>query len=165
MESLRSVWLTGRRAGVRRMLFRVRRRAQLRLLNPYLADSLYPVEVNGRAPAPPETTPKLQEQLAWLARLRQQSHLDAAWNVAAESMTLLNQAAVPLQPPVDWLARPIADPLWSFQLHGWEWAWPKLIDPAAQTAVLNLWRDWLAQVPFGRTLAWEPYPASRRLVV
>ncbi len=165
MESLRGIWLTGRRAGVRRMLFRVRRRAQLRLLNPYLADSLYMVEVNGRTPSTLKPQPEVREQLTYLAHLRQRSHLDAAWDVTAETITLLNQAAAPLQPPVAWPVRPIADPLWSFQLHGWEWAWPKLIDPEAQTAVLDLWQDWLAQVPFGQTLAWEPYPASRRLVV
>ncbi|NKQ37596.1 MAG: hypothetical protein HF973_18525 [Chloroflexi bacterium] len=165
MESLRGIWLTGRRAGARRLLFRARRRAQLRLINPYLADSLYRVEANGRIPSSSETTPELQEQLAWLAHLRQRSHLDAAWDVTAETIMLLNQAPVPLRPPVVWAAQPIADPLWSFQLHGWEWAWPKLIDPEAHTAVLNLWQDWLAQVPFGQTLAWEPYPTSRRLVV
>lgn len=164
-ESLRGVWLTGRRAGMRRLFFRLRRRAQLRLLNPYLADVLYKAPLNGRHPSAPPAQPATASRLRFLARLRRGSHLAAAWNTAAGTISLLNQTAVPLQPPADWQARPVPDPLWSFQLHSWEWTWSKLIEAEAETAVLNLWQDWLLQVPFGQTLAWEPYPVSRRLAV
>ena len=41
-DSLRAAWLTGRRAGLQRSLLRIRRYLRLRLVDPYLAEHLYP---------------------------------------------------------------------------------------------------------------------------
>ncbi len=161
---LRAVWLTARRAGWRRSLWRLNRRLRLRLLNPYLGRRLYPLPQN-LAPASWAEDSPVVACLTTLAQLRQTGPHAHAWNIEAETVALLNQPPVPLAAPVAWQARPIDDPLWSFQLHGWEWAWPVLTNAAQRAAVWALWQDWLAQNPIGRGLAWEPYPTSRRIVV
>lgn len=165
LQKTRATWLTARRAGLRRLLFRMRRRMQLRLLNPYLANYLYAANSSSTDIEQFQTNQEICSRLNYLAQLRQQGHLAAAWDSEKGSIVLLNQVSQPLQPPVNWSASPIADPLWAFQQHSWEWAWPRLGEPEARSLFLDLWSDWLDQVPCGRTLAWEPYPTSRRLVV
>ena len=108
---------------------------------------------------------EFHQRLHDLANLYQSSHTANEWNFSKEKLTLLNQTARPFSLPVNWFDNPIHDPLWLFQLHGWEWAWPKLNDNANRDVILSLWIDWLKNVPVGQTLAWEPYPTSRRLVV
>jgi uncharacterized heparinase superfamily protein len=66
---------------------------------------------------------------------------------------------------MDWDTQPIDDPLWSFRLHSWEWAWPALGNLTRRESLLSLWHDWIDRVPVGRGLGWQPYPTSRRLVV
>jgi uncharacterized heparinase superfamily protein len=39
------------------------------------------------------------------------------------------------------------------------------LDEKSQETLLQLWHDWIAHVPVGQSLAWEPYPVSRRLMV
>lgn len=165
LQGVRATWLTARRAGLHRLLFRIRRLVQLRLLNPYLANYLYAAGPKAASTGFFQNNPEIYSRLSYLVQLRQQSHLATAWDSEKGYITLLNQTAVPLQTPVNWSASPVSDPLWAFQWHSWEWAWPKLLKPEADSLFLHLCRDWLEQVPFGRTLAWEAYPTSRRLVV
>ncbi|MCP4427159.1 MAG: hypothetical protein GY803_21950 [Chloroflexi bacterium] len=164
--ALRAAWLTARRAGWRRSLRRINRRLRLRLLNPRLGQRLYS--------APTFLDPQPQrwacnskpiEALTHLVQLRQTAPHAHAWDAQANTLTLLNHPPVSLQAPVAWQSRPIDDPLWTFQLHGWEWAWSALNDTTKRDAVLALWRDWLDQITIGQGLAWEPYPTSRRLAV
>ncbi|HEU5104123.1 MAG TPA: alginate lyase family protein [Roseiflexaceae bacterium] len=100
-----------------------------------------------------------------MACLRRESYLALNWDRTGRTITLLNQRPFPFDPPVDWQAQPVPDPLWSFKLHSWEWAWPALASMDSRKPVLALWRDWLAQVPLGHGLAWEPHPTSQRLIV
>ena len=53
---------------------------------------------------------------------------------------------------------PGADPLWTFNLHYFDYAF-ELDPPAFEAAV----RDWVSQIPYGRRPAWHPYPTSLRL--
>jgi len=160
--ALRAAWLTARRAGLRRVLRRLERRLRLGVMDPWLAPRFYP------APAGTAAGPALPTQLAvlrCLVALRGATPLAAAWDALTGTIALLGQPPAPLAWPASWLASPVADPLWAFRLHSWEWAWPHLADPARRTALLELWRDWLARVPVGRGPAWEPHPTSQRLVV
>ncbi len=162
--ALRAAWLTARRAGWRRSLRRLNRRLRLRLVNPLLGQRLYAVpERHDLLPEPWSRDSKQIEVLTYLAQLRQT--VSPVWNINANTLVLLNQPPVSLQTPVVWHDWPVNDPLWAFQLHGWEWAWPALTDITRREAVFSLWQDWLEQIIMGQSLAWEPYPASRRLVV
>jgi uncharacterized heparinase superfamily protein len=87
------------------------------------------------------------------------------WDRERGTLTLLNQTSFSLKLPVNWQAESVDDPLWSFRLHSWEWAWPVLIEGSAQKVMLTLWRDWVTHVPVGQGLAWQPDPVSRRLAV
>lgn len=160
----RALWLTARRAGLHRSLQRIQRIARLRVIDPYWADRLYPTPLLNS-----DTSSKLNETqrelLLQLAVMRADSHLGCQWNQVTDTLQLLNQKPFPLQPPVDWQARPFSDLLWSFQLHGWDWAWPALCDEEGRHGLLALWQDWLEQIPIGRGIAWEPYPTSRRLIL
>ncbi|MBU0491225.1 MAG: heparinase II/III family protein [Chloroflexi bacterium] len=163
-RSLRATWLALRRSGPRRSLYRLRRRFRLRLVDPLLASRLYPLPVLSERSLSPGTVDQLQ-LLKRLVVLRQAAPMAECWDQTTGALSLLNQPRFPLVPPVDWAARPMADPLWAFHLHGWEWAWPWLDDTTSWPTLLALWRDWVACVPIGRGLAWEPHPTSRRLVV
>jgi len=161
---MRAAWLTARRAGLRRVVRRLERRLRLRLLDPCLAGRMYPRSAPARSCFEP--APGAQRQLlGQLAALRAGSPLGRAWDRQRALLTLLNQQALPLAVPVSWMRSPIADPLWGFSLHSWEWAWPVLSDGRGAQEFLTLWRDWLDHVPVGRGVAWEPYPTSRRLAV
>ncbi|HEY3230034.1 MAG TPA: hypothetical protein VGJ87_12500, partial [Roseiflexaceae bacterium] len=163
-HKLRAAWLAARRAGWLRVWRRIERRLRLGLIDPRLAKLFY---------APPAlsvvTIPTIgerqREALLILAATRGASHPAPNWDRARRSLSLMNQAAFDLMPPVNWNARPMADPLWSFKLHSWEWAWPAISHADSRSILLELWRDWLAQVPVGRGRAWEPHPTSQRLVV
>lgn len=164
--ALRAIWLTARRAGWRRGFRRLERRLRLRLVNPRLGPRLYAVpEHHGLLAQPLARHSKQIDVLTYLAQLRQTSPHAHIWDTEVNTLRLLNQTPVSLQPPVGWHKWPIEDPLWSFQLHSWEWAWPVLTDLTKRAVVFSLWRDWLSQVTIGQGLAWEPYPTSRRLVV
>lgn len=165
-QSLQAAWLTARRAGAKRTIFRIQRRVRLKLLNPYLGERLYGRVNNTAVPLTPHSPQsEFHKRMVCLADLYQSDHLKEVWNLQDNSLVLLNQRAVQADAPMSWFASPVQDPLWLFQLHGWEWAWPKLADTANREAVFALWTDWLDRIPVGRTIAWEPYPASRRLVV
>jgi uncharacterized heparinase superfamily protein len=162
-RNLRAVAKTVWRAGLRRSLYRLRRLLQLRLLDPCFGTRLY------RAPSVSEPFSLQDGQrriLAYLAQLRCASPLASAWDRSDGTLSLLGQRGFLLEAGTDWQTRPVADPLWAFQLHAWEWAWPALVDAdgESQTSLLSLWQDWIARVPVGRGLAWEPYPTCRRLV-
>ena len=165
-QSIRAAWLTARRAGLKRTLFRLQRRLRLKVINPLLAQQLY--NKVSQVAEPPDAfsiNSEFHKRLAYMADMYQKGHAHNAWDVAQNKLTLLNQAPVELGLPVSWFRNPINDPLWLFHLHGWEWACPKLTISSNQRAVFSLWEDWLAQVPIGKSIAWEPYPTSRRLVV
>ncbi|MEZ4662519.1 MAG: heparinase II/III family protein [Caldilineaceae bacterium] len=137
---------------------------RLRIVDPYWGARLYPRPVlNGDKPA--RLTEDQRALLLRLAVMRADSHVGAQWDQVDDTVCLLNQASFPLQPPVNWQARPVPDLLWAFQLHGWDWAWPALCDEEGRHSLLALWQDWLDQIPIGRGVAWEPYPTSRRLIV
>lgn len=162
--ALRGLWLTARRAGPRRLWHRLERRVRLRWLDPRFGQHLYPAMSSDHSTQPPpsEATRAL---LRRLVQLRQDAPTAEMWDTSANALILLNQAPFPLDVPIRWSTPPVADPLWSFQLHSWEWAWSKLLVSAQRDHLLTLWKDWIEQVPVGRGLAWEPYPTSRRLVV
>lgn len=164
--AVRAAWLTAQRAGWSRSFHRLNRRLRLRLVNPRLGRRLYAAPNLSTLSLP--TLARSSEQievLTYLAQLRQTPPHTHAWDVHTNTLTLLNQAPVSLQTPVAWHTRPVDDPLWSFQLHSWDWVWPTLTDVTKREIVFTLWRDWLDQITIGQSLAWEPYPTSRRLVV
>ena len=161
--SLRALWLTARRAGLRRSLHRLQRELRLRLLDPHLAGHRYPLP-SFDATALPLRQREQHKLLIRLATLHRSSPLTRAWDRPTETVALLNQPPFSLRVPVNWQQQPIADPLWSFRLHGWEWAW-KGLTAGHDRQLLSLWHHWLEHVPVGRGLAWQPYPVSRRLVV
>lgn len=174
---LRATYLTARRAGIRRVSHRIKRRIRLRLLAPIFAQRWYPLpETKQLDPSP--YSDDLSTLLAYLLRRRAFAHVDEQWDTINNTLTLLNQTPIVLPPPeqnsteqssIDWQARPTNDPLWSYQLHGWEWAWPALTETEQYPALQALISDWIIQHPLGKdigkTNAWEPYPTSRRLVV
>ena len=171
-STVRALWLTAKRAGLRRSLYRVRRRLQLRLLDPLLAPLLY-----SRPQIVETNTVGLQNaRLEWCKRilaLRTLFHASSQWDTAAQTVTLLNQRPFPLRLPIRRHDSPTTDPLWLFQLHSWDWAWSEtdsalrndVHGAAGRDALVELWRAWLSNLPVGRGLAWEPYPTSRRLLV
>ena len=171
-EKGQALLLTAKRAGMQRSLYRLRRRIQLQLIDPLLAQYLYPL---------PQTDCLDSRQLSptqydWCTRilsLHAPISETPAWNDSAQTVTLLNQAPFSLQLPVCWhdlsdADQPV-DPLWVFQLHSWDWAWSgihsSLDSDAGRGTFVLLVQDWLANVPIGRGLAWEPYPTARRLLV
>ncbi|MBV7331693.1 hypothetical protein KFU94_26380 [Chloroflexi bacterium TSY] len=166
MKRLRTAWLTAQRAGLQRILYRVRRRLRLRIINPLFAEQLYPLSQQLYSLDQPTHAPKDQDcraaQRSLLAQLVDLRHEEQA-------LRLLNQPPWSLQAPINWHApAPISEPLWTFQLHGWEWAWPHLTfgqaDLGWKKSFQDLWRSWSAQMTIGRGAAWEPYPTSRRLI-
>jgi uncharacterized heparinase superfamily protein len=159
------MWLTARRAGLQRSFYRLDRRLRLQLLNPHLAHRLYPWPVLQDSHLLAPFADGLLDQLKRLVCLRRLAASFQGWDQEQNTVRLLNQTPYPLRPPVDWLARPVDDPLWSFQLNSWDWAWPALVEPAGRQAVRSLWLDWLDQARIGHGVAWEPYPTSRRLIV
>ncbi len=164
LDAFRAAWLTGRRAGAKRTLYRLNRLWRTRLLNPRLGSRLYPLRsVEGEWMG--DSAEIQRACLRRLAQNRTVANEPPAWQVGDRTLTLLNQSPVSLQPPVRWQQTPIADGLWQFQLHGWEWAWPQLLNPAACAPLIGLWRDWIDQNRPGKGMAWEAYPTSRRLVV
>jgi uncharacterized heparinase superfamily protein len=161
---VRAAWLAARRAGLRRVRHRIERRLRLGLIDPRLARRLYaPPALSGISI--PTLGERQREALLFLAAIHGGPHPTPEWDRAGQALSLINQPAFDLRPPVDWNARPVADPLWNFKLHSWEWTWPAMSDPDSRLAVFELWRDWLARMPVGRGLAWEPHPTSQRLVV
>lgn len=174
---LRAIYLTSRRAGLRRIGHRIQRRIRLRFLDPTFAQRWYPQPDLEHLDAPPFSD-NVSSLLAYLLRRRAFAHVDEAWDTSNQTLSLLNQAPISLnhasaetngEALVDWQQRPTADPLWAYQLHGWEWAWSALTETDQHPTVEALIYDWIAQHPIGndsdRNIAWEPYPTSRRLVV
>ena len=106
---LRAVWLTARRAGLRRALYRIERRLRLGLVDPFLATHLYTL------PRLADTdvqvvSERQREALLLLAGLRRESYLALNWERTGGTITLLNQSSYPFNPPVDWQAQPVPDP-------------------------------------------------------
>lgn len=163
-QSIKTLWLLLKRSGWRRSFYRIQRRLRLKFINPRLGTRLYPFpNFNGQIQSP--LTPQQSDLLIQLVHLRQYSQAYETWQIDEKTIQLLNQPPISLEIPVQWQHNPSFDPLWLFQLHGWEWAWPHLADKNAHEPLLALWHDWLITVPVGSGLAWEPYPTSRRLVV
>ena len=165
-QSIYAAWLTAKRAGLKRTFFRLQRRLKLKVINPMLADRMYAIPDSISVhPKRWSRESEFHQRIIYLADMHQLGHTKDAWDVEQKTLVLLNQAPTDLQVPVAWQQNPIGDPLWLFHLHGWEWAWAKLTNQHDLEDVAALWQDWLTNVPIGRTFAWEPYPASRRLAV
>ncbi|MEM7125151.1 MAG: alginate lyase family protein [Chloroflexota bacterium] len=161
---LRASWMTARRAGLRRVGHRIQRRVRLRFFDPYWAHRLYPPPtLNGASPAPLRQS--ISDLIRYFIRQRSQSHFNHQWDQSRNQLTLLNQKPFALGDSLDWQSHPSPDPLWAFQLHGWEWLWGALMDEDAYEEILLLTYDWIRSHPIGRGIAWEPYPTSRRLIV
>lgn len=149
---------------MRRIAHRIRRRVRLKILNPRFAQRWYPpIDMDGQKAA--LLSGDALDLLRYILRLRGLAHVEEAWDQTLHTLTLLNQPPISLQHPVDWSARPTPDPLWAYELHGWEWAWPALTDEDAYPSLWPLMEDWVSQNPIGKGIAWEPYPTSRRLIV
>lgn len=148
----RTLLETARRAGLRRSVARVRRIFFLRILYPRLAGRFYPRRVVPLVS--PHVFPAFLPQtlVRWDGTVR-----------------LVNTEPFALRAPVDWDANPIGHTLWAFRLHEWEWALALIqqaqTEPTAAVELAALLEDYVARVPCGHRIAFEPYPLSRRLVV
>lgn len=136
---------------------------RLRVLDPRFAERWYPLPEPAPTPGA-ALTDETRESLARIVAHRAQGGHGTASSDASE-LVLLNQPPFPIAASLDWRKRSSADPLWDFQLHGWDWAWSWLDDEVRRGDVTALMRDWSEHHPLGRGLAWEPYPTSRRVIV
>ncbi len=162
LTKLRAAWRTARRAGALRSLRRVERLVRLRVLDPRLAERWYPRPDLGAEPGT-ALAAAVRDALTRIVSLRARG--GHAPDIDPAGLVLLNQPAFPLGDALDWAFRASEDPLWDFQLHGWDWAWPWLADDARRAHAASLMGDWVRHHPVGRGLAYEPYPTSRRLIV
>lgn len=149
---MRVAWLTARRAGIKRSAARARRVFLLRVVYPRFAAYLYP----RREIVIPERVRDLESLVA---------RDEGAWD---GNVRLLNTEPFAMRAPVDWNANPLRHTLWQFRLHEWEWAYPLIQRAQNETnavdELVTLLRDYFANVPIGHSVAFEPYPLSRRLV-
>lgn len=155
IDRARVIWLTARRAGLRRVLARARRIFLLRLVYPRFGSPLFPLRnltpPNIVAPPTIELLPlSVREKCAWDGHLH-----------------ILNTKPFAMRPPVDWNANPIGHALWAFRLHEWEWAYPlirRAVDDAEAAQELEALGEDYWKHSSG-VVRLEPYPLSRRLVV
>lgn len=131
------------------------------MLDPRLAERWYPEPEVGPAP---ELAGPVREALESILAIRARA-AHGRWDPSDDRLHLLNQPPFSLALPIDWDRRSSDDPLWDFQLHGWEWAWPALDDVTRHPAVRDRMQAWSRHHRLGCGLAYEPYPTSRRLVV
>jgi uncharacterized heparinase superfamily protein len=111
----------------------------------------------------------------WPARFATQDEyvkdvVSQARMLLTNGVQLLNQPALSLMPPVNWLGEDDAEKLWVYTLHYFEFgvtlAEAYLFGRADEylTAILNLIADWRSQNKPGCGPGWERYPVARRLL-
>ena len=94
--------------------------------------------------------------------------ISSAEAILAGQIKLLNQETH-FQDKIDWAFSPKGDPLWSFNLHYFDWAAPLLFsyhhtkDRKYKEKWLDLAQDWMENNPPGKGAGWHPYPLSRRM--
>lgn len=70
----------------------------------------------------------------------------------------------------DWSASPDGDPLWTFNLHYFDyaysllWAYRATGQPRYLSCLIRLVNDWIESNPFWTPIAWNVYPLSKRLI-
>ncbi len=85
--------------------------------------------------------------------------------------TFLNQSVKFQDAYPDWIHTPDGDPLWSYNLHYFEygyellWAYQLTQDVHYIQHLVALMENWIEKNPFWHEIAWNPYPLSRRLIV
>lgn len=147
------------------MIYRGNRIFRLKFLNPHLGHWLYPAPSPNSLSVLQSLSDDIRTALLEIVAFRAKTAMSKGLDIRANALRILNQPLIPLQLPVDWHHASLADPLWSFRLHSWDWAWPALLEKEKKSWFLTLWKDWIDHVGFDIKAAWEPEPLSRRLVL
>lgn len=99
------------------------------------------------------------------------SVISRAQALCAGEFTFLNQQVHFAYGLPDWTYTPDGDPLWTYNLHYFEyvydllWAYQLTRNSTYVQQLAALVDHWIDENPFWNHIAWNPYPLSRRIVV
>ncbi|MEZ4860956.1 MAG: alginate lyase family protein [Caldilineaceae bacterium] len=91
--------------------------------------------------------------------------------LCAGEFNFLNQTVRFSHTVPDWSYSPDGDPLWTYNLHYFEygydllWAYQLTQKPRYINQLSSLVDHWIVENPFWNRIAWNPYPLSRRIIV